>query len=71
VTQIRLSGTMPRTRAGGVAFAVDNHPFAPVADSCVFELVLIEEAAIILFDAIIRTGAAIRCGDHACCAHDG
>jgi len=57
--------------AGGVANAVDDHPFAAVADSGVLKLVLIEEAAVVLPDAIIRTSAAISCGDHASRAHDG
>jgi hypothetical protein len=33
--------------AGGVADAVDNHPFAAVADGGIFELVLIDEAAVV------------------------
>jgi hypothetical protein len=41
------------------------------ANHQVFELVLIDEAAVILPDAIIRTGAASRCGDHASRARDG
>ena len=57
--------------AGGVADAVDDHPIAAVADGGVLELVLIEEAAVVLPDTIICTGAAIRCRDQASRAHDG
>jgi hypothetical protein len=57
--------------AGGVANAVDDHPFAAVADGGVFELVLMDEAAVVLPDAVIRTGAATRCGDRASRAHNG
>jgi len=56
--------------AGRVADAVDDHPFAAVADGGIFELVLIDEAAIILPDAIIRVGCVSCCGDHAYRARD-
>jgi hypothetical protein len=56
---------------GGVALAVDDHPFAAVAYGGVFELVLMNEPAVVLADPIIRTGAARRCGDHASGAQDG
>jgi len=58
-------------RASGVADAVDDDPLAAVADSRVFELVLIEEAAVILADAIISERGASRSGDYASRAHDG
>src|SRR6516164_9765078 len=57
--------------AGGVADAVDDDPLAAVADGGVFELVLIDEAAVVLADAIIRERGASRSGDHASRAHDG
>jgi len=58
-------------RAGGVADAVDDDPLATVADSGVFELVLIDEAAVVLADAIISERGASRSGDYASRAHDG
>jgi hypothetical protein len=57
--------------AGGVAFAVDDDPFAPVADGGVFELVLMDEAAVVLADAIVRERGASGSGDYASRAHDG
>jgi hypothetical protein len=55
---------------GGVALAVDDHPFAAVAYGGVFELVLMNEAAVVLADAIIRERGASRCGHYASRAHD-
>jgi len=56
-------------RAGGIADAVDDDPLAAVAYSGVFELVLIDEAAVVLTDAIIRECGASRSGDHGSRAH--
>jgi hypothetical protein len=58
-------------RAGRVADAVDDDPLATVADTGVFELVLIDEAAVVLADAIISERGASRSGDYASRAQDG
>src|SRR5689334_25116081 len=58
-------------RAGGVADTVDDNPLAAVSDGGVFALVLVDEAAIVLADAIIRERRPNRSGDYASRAHDG
>ena len=58
-------------RAGGVADTVDDNPLAAVSNVGVFALVLVDEAAIVLADAIIRERRPNRSGDYASRAHDG
>jgi hypothetical protein len=58
-------------RAGGVADAIDDDPLSVVSDSAVFELVLIDEAAVVIADAIICEGSPSRSGDYASRAQDG
>src|SRR4029077_2999095 len=56
--------------AGGVADPVNDDPFAAVADGGVFELVLMDEAAVVVPDAIIGERGAARSSDHASRARD-
>jgi hypothetical protein len=52
-------------RAGGVADAVDDNPLSAVSNGGVFALVLVDEAAIVLADTIIRKRGASRSSDYA------